>query len=113
MADQADIYVKNESTKGDLSVITYDPLGDPDPNGPVTVSNPGSTESFPLNTSGYLLEITAPGGKNARDFSIKMKPDCDAGLECTWLRTQWKIRTIDIVSDPCIPTTVNVTIGDN
>jgi hypothetical protein len=113
MIDQADIYIKNESLLGDINVITYDPPGNPTPRGSVILVKNGGTDSFPLNSAGYHLEITAPVGYKAKDFYIKMKPDCDVGLELIWLDTKWMIRTVGIEADPCIPTTVNVTIGDN
>jgi hypothetical protein len=111
MANNADVNVKNMfgnnvtvNVKRRLQDGTIDQDVD-------IVQNEANQLQLP-STEGALL-ITVPGGMNLRDCFLKVKTDVD--VEAIHSRTEgnWTLKIIPNDIPPDIPTTVNVSVGQD
>jgi hypothetical protein len=115
MAEQADIYVKNEFASDivvtrilpdEISSDTTIPSGDEDR----FYLTSHCEEKFPLVVSEELLIINAPDGVDTEDCYIIVRSSI-IDLAISFSSTNWTIRIVPNELPPEVPTSVNVTVG--
>jgi hypothetical protein len=109
MANRADFLIKNVLTD-DITVFRKTPDGSIDFD--ITIAN-GNEEMIPIAGPEVSLVINAPEWVDTKDCPIKVKSYVD--LEVLYSRTDsnWAIKIIPNDLPPDVPTTVNVTLGDD
>lgn len=106
MAIQADVVVKNifAGTNG-VKVFSFN---NPEP----TIITDGSSDRFPLHGPEVDLVVQAPEGKDTKFCLLKVQSDIDLAVTASRTKSNWTLKIISNESDPEVPTTVNVTVGD-
>lgn len=108
MAEQADVYVKNNLT-GDITVVRKLPDGSSDLS--ITIAN-GNTEQIYLAGTDVSLVIHAPEGVDTKDHPLGVKSGLDLAVSHSRTDSRWTIQIVPNDLPPEVPTTVNVSAGD-
>ena len=107
MAEQADVFVKNNFETEDISVKRILPNGS-DTN---TTIGHGNEVKFALLVSEESLIITLPTGEAPEDWPLKVRSSI-IDLAVLPSSGKWNITIIPNSLPPEVPTTVNVGVGD-
>lgn len=107
MAEQADVFVKNNFVTEDITVKRILP----DEIVTTTTIGYGGEVKFPLLVPEESLIIIQPEGKNPEEWALKVRSSI-IDLAVSPSSNQWRVRIIPNELPPEVPTTVNVTVGD-
>lgn len=107
MAEQADVYVKNNFS-GDITVTRKLPDGGSDLE--VTIAH-GNEEQIYLAGTDVSLIIQAPVGVDTKDHPLGVKSGLDLAVSHSRTDSNWRIRIEPNDLPPEVPTTVNVEAG--
>ncbi len=105
MAEQADVYVKNDFEE-DIVVTRIPPSG----SGVDTTIANGNEKKFPLLVPEESLIINVPDGEDTKDWPIVVRSSI-IDLKVTHSTTNWTTRIVPNDLPPEVPTTVNITPG--
>lgn len=109
MANQADVYIKNEL----LEKIHFSrklPDGSSDLDDVIAA---GEVERIYLPGPDVSLVIDAPRSMDIKTCPIKAKSDVDLHILCSRTYSNWTIKIIPNGLPPHTPTSVHITIGGN
>lgn len=106
MAEQADVYVKNDLT-GAIGAVRYLVGGGSDLD--ITIAS-GIKEKIFLPEPGVLLAITPPNGNGTEGYSFDVTAD-ESIISWSTESSRWTVEIIDNSVPPEVPTTVNITVG--
>jgi hypothetical protein len=109
MAEQADVFVKNTFPEGSVQVIRY--LSDGNSDLEVTIASGGEEKIFLGGTEVHLI-INAPGGVETKERLAKIRSDLDLAVSYSPTNSNWKVQIPPNNSLAEVPTTVNISIGD-
>ena len=109
MADQADVFVKNTFPEGSVHVIRY--LSDGSSDLEVTIDSGGEEKIYLGGTDVHLI-INAPGGVDTKERLAKVRSDLDLAVSYSRTNSNWKVQVTPNSSLAEVPTTVNISIGD-
>lgn len=103
MANQADVVVTNKLLSGDLEVSKSGNV--------VTIAVDGN-ERIPLLSPNEEMVLTAPEGKDLKYCPLEVKSDVDLSVTISRTDSTWTLKIIENNLPPDVPTTVNVTPGE-
>ena len=109
MADQADVYVKNNFT-GTIDAVRY--LGSGASDLEITIPS-GSEERILLSGTDTYIVIKAPTGVDTKFHWGKLKADLDMTMTFSRTDSTWKVQIVPNSLPPEVPTTVNIRLGDD
>ena len=107
MAEQANVYVKNNSTD---NIYVVRKLQDGTSDLEITIAN-GSVEMVPMTGPDLWLIINAPGGSTAGYRVIVRSGIIDLAVSSS--QDRWRLKIIPNDIPPEVPTTVNVDVGED
>jgi len=110
MAEQADVFVKNNLTD---TVVVQRKLA----NGTIDLTEnvaPGTVSPrIPLIGLDVFIIINAPAGVDTKTCPFKVRADVDVTVACSRTDSYWKLQIVPNSLPPDAPTTVNVSVGDD
>jgi hypothetical protein len=105
MANQADVIIKNNfANVGGIKVLKLKETA--------TIAD-GSNERIPLPGPEVALVIQAPEGKDTKFCMLKVQSDVDLSVTASRTNSTWTLQIIPNELPPDVPTTVNVSVGDD
>lgn len=107
MAEQAEVYVSN---MGDFPVEVQEVR--PDETVTKSTIEGSSPGTFILPGANETLKFKAPESVKAEEFFIKVKSLINLDISYSFSESTWSVSTIDGETAPPVPTTVNITIGE-
>ena len=107
MADQADVYIRNEFAY-DVSVIRRLESGSCDLE--LTISR-GDEERILLPGTDISLVINAPSGIDIKYGYFRARTDLDLVVSFSRTDSNWEVKLKPNILPPEVPTTVNITLG--
>jgi hypothetical protein len=112
MANRVDVYVRNGLTgsmQGDVNVIRQLPDGSSDLQATITYNN---TEQIHLPSPDVSLVINAAEGVDIKDYPFHVVSDVDLEIQHSRTDSNWTVRIIPNELPPEVPSTTNVTLGE-
>jgi hypothetical protein len=110
MANKADVTVKN-TMKDQAEIKAFRKLQDGSSDLDTTIAY-HKDHQIHLPTPDESLVISAPDGKETKDYFVIMKSDVDMEIVYSRSKANWTFKIIPNELPPDTPTTVNVEIGD-
>jgi len=109
MADQADVYVKNNFAAA-IDAVRFLGTGGSD----LEITIPGGSEERILlsGTDAYIV-IHAPTGIDTKFHWGKLRADLDMAMTSSRTDSTWKVKIVPNSLPPEVPTTVNIRVGDD
>lgn len=111
MADQANVYVKNNSTlTGDITALRILPDGS---QGGSTTIGFGVKEKITLLGLDEKILINATSGGDLTTCYVAVRSDVDVQVKHSAEAPNWTIQIVPNTAPPNTPTTTNVSVGDD
>lgn len=110
MANQAEVVVRNKFYAGGLEVNRKKADGSTEFNTTIPI---GKNEGIPLLDTTTQLVIQTPAGKDGKECFLRLRSSVDMTVTFSRTNSTWSFQIIPNELPPDIPTTVNVSVGED